>query len=531
MATFRPLRLDWRYAGAVFVVAVLYVALAKLGFSLAATTKQVTAVWPPTGIALAALLVFGYRIWPGIWIGAFASNAITGEPWLTAAAIACGNTLAPVLGTALVRRVGFDAAMERVRDVLALALLGSVAAMIVSAGNGTVQLALSGIVSWHAFPHVFALWWSGDAMGVLLVAPLLLTWTATPKLHHTVRANELLLFALAILALRWLALEEHWALGYPIYPLIIWSALRFTQRVTSAAIVFIAATTIWAFAHDLVAPFPTSGSFDERLAQLVIFMAVFAVTGLVLGAVVAERRSALHRVLAVAETLQSAFLPEVLPARPDLRFDAVYLPAGQEANIGGDWYDAFELPDGRVVVSVGDVVGHGLHAAINAGRLRQSIFTTAFSEDDPAAVLAKVNRAHRFMEDSVATALVAVIDPVRLTLRYAGAGHPPPVVAGPTLGATLLPYDGIPLGIQEALMNRSRTVSLERDAVVLFYTDGITEIHRNVEAAERQLVALARDLSKDGFAAKPASAVREAMIGSSERRDDAVVLIAQLAAS
>jgi integral membrane sensor domain MASE1 len=531
MATFRPLRMDWRYAGAVFVVAALYVALAKLGFSLAATTKQVTAVWPPTGIALAALLVFGYRIWPAIWIGAFASNAMTGEPWLTAAAIACGNTLAPVLGTALLRRVGFDTAMDRVRDVLALALLGSAVTMIVSAANGTLQLALSGIVAWHAFPRVFALWWSGDAMGVLLVAPLLLTWSAKPTVLRKLHASELLLFVLAILAVRWFALHGHWALGYPIYPLIIWSALRFTQRVTSAAIVFIAGTTIWAFARDLVAPFPTNGSFDERLAQLVVFMAVFAVTGLVLGAVVAERRTAHDRVLAVAETLQSAFLPDVLPTRSDVRFDAVYLPAGEETNIGGDWYDAFELPDGRVVVSVGDVVGHGLHAAINAGRLRQSIFTTAFSEDDPATVLAKVNRAHRFVEESVATALVAVIDPVRLTLRYAGAGHPPPVVAGPTLGATLLPYDGIPLGIQEKLMNRSRTVPLERDAVVLFYTDGITEIHRNIEAAERQLVALAHGFSENGFAAKAASAVLEVMMGSSQRRDDAVVLIVQLTAS
>lgn len=158
------------------LVAVAYVAAAKLGFTLAFTTKQVTAVWPPSGIALAALLLWGYRVWPGIWLGAFASNALSSEPVWTAAAIASGNTLAPVFGNFLLRRFGsFENALERVRDVLLLALFGSAIAMTVSATNGVVELALARIVPWSAFLSVWWVWWAGDAMGVLFVTPLLLT--------------------------------------------------------------------------------------------------------------------------------------------------------------------------------------------------------------------------------------------------------------------------------------------------------------------------------------------------------------------
>src|SRR5580704_14326000 len=158
-------------------VAIAYVVAAKLGFTLAFTTKQVTAVWPPTGIALAALLLWGYRVWPGIWVGAFVSNALSSEPVWTAAAIATGNTLAPVFGNFLLRRFGgFENTLERVRDVLLLALFGAAIAMTVSATNGVVDLALARIVPWSAFPSVWWVWWTGHGMGVLFVAALLVTW-------------------------------------------------------------------------------------------------------------------------------------------------------------------------------------------------------------------------------------------------------------------------------------------------------------------------------------------------------------------
>src|SRR5690349_5447555 len=163
--------IDVRTVLSIALVATAYIVFAEIGFSMAYATKQVTAVWPPTGIAVACLIVLGYRIWPGIFIGAFVSNALSHEPLLTAAAIAVGNTLGPVLGVYLLRRLGrFDPALERVSDVMAFVLFASAAGMTVTATNGTLCLVLSGIVPWSAFATTWRLWWTGDAMGVLLFA-------------------------------------------------------------------------------------------------------------------------------------------------------------------------------------------------------------------------------------------------------------------------------------------------------------------------------------------------------------------------
>src|SRR5579863_3578694 len=117
----RAAAIDARYVLTIFLVGAVYVIFAEIGFSMASATKQVTAVWPPTGIAVGALFLLGYKVWPGVFLGALVSNAVSGEPFLTAVGIATGNTLGPALGVFLLRRFGqFDPAMDRVRDVLAL---------------------------------------------------------------------------------------------------------------------------------------------------------------------------------------------------------------------------------------------------------------------------------------------------------------------------------------------------------------------------------------------------------------------------
>jgi integral membrane sensor domain MASE1 len=144
---------DARLLLRLIIVAAAYVAFAKIGFELAFATKQVTAVWPPTGIAVAALLLWGDRVWPGIWLGAFIGNAISDEPLLTAAGIAMGNTFGPLFAALLLRKLAdFDNTLARVRDVLALTALGAATAMCVTATNGVVNLAAAGLISWSAAP-------------------------------------------------------------------------------------------------------------------------------------------------------------------------------------------------------------------------------------------------------------------------------------------------------------------------------------------------------------------------------------------
>jgi integral membrane sensor domain MASE1 len=257
------------YILSIVLLAAVYIVFAKIGFSLAFKTKQVTAVWPPTGIAISALLLLGYRIWPGIFLGAFVSNAISHEPILTAAGVAIGNTLGPFVGAFLLRQlVGFDNALERLRDVLGLVLIGSALAMTITATNGVLNLALAGIVPWSDYPSTWWLWWTGDAMGVLLVAPLILTWGTKSRHREAARRGpfEIVALGTALVATSWFSFMTLFPFAYPLYPFIIWTGLRFRQRATTLAIAIISAIAIWGTIHGL-GPF-TSGSLDNRLIFL-----------------------------------------------------------------------------------------------------------------------------------------------------------------------------------------------------------------------------------------------------------------------
>jgi integral membrane sensor domain MASE1 len=520
------------------LVALAYVVAAKLGFTLAFATKQVTAVWPPTGIALAALLLWGYRVWPGIWVGAFASNALSSEPIWTAAAIATGNTLAPVLGNFLLRRFHFENALDRVRDVLLLALFGSAAAMTVSATNGVANLALARIVPWSAFPSVWWVWWAGDAMGVLFVAPLLLTWIASIKRKERAEGGTLELIALAATTLGASAVSflSSFPLRFSVYPLVIWTALRFRQRETASAIAVISGFAIWATAHGV--GLWTTGSLDARLVQLDSWMSVLAITGLVLGAVTAERRAArvelqalLQQTKQSAETLESAFLPEQLPQRAGLRCDVLYIAAEREALIGGDWYDTLELPDGRIVFSIGDVTGHGLDAAVTASRLRRSIFIAAFEAEDPAEILARVSRVRGSRQTTLATAIVAIVSRDLSSLSYASAGHPPPIIAGPHIPGHSMACGGLPFGVGVPITSKTHTTALEPGAVILFYTDGLTEFKRDVERAESAAIQAVTRLVAHPQMEHPAAFIQRSVMGTHRPLDDTVLLVVQLALS
>lgn len=279
-------------------IAVLYFAAARFGFLMAFATKQVTAVWPPTGIAFVAYVIFGFRIWPGVYLGAFAANAMSSESLLTAAGIAVGNTLAGIVGLYLMRRiVGAGNMLGRPSGILGLLLFGGMAGAVVSASNGVANLALGGIVPWSAYGSVWWVWWVGDTLGVMLIAPLLLSWLTRRESDIRRRLPELWSLAAALLVLCYLALSGEvlrnaalFRIEYSIFPILIWIALRFGQREVASAVVLVSAFAIWGAIHDR-GPFAI-GSFDQRLTLLDLFLAVTSVTGLTLGAVTAARRRA-----------------------------------------------------------------------------------------------------------------------------------------------------------------------------------------------------------------------------------------------
>ena len=311
LAELDPRPRSWRDLAYALSAAAAYFAAAKFGLSLAFATKQVTAVWPPTGVAFVALLLLGFRVWPGIFLGAFLANATAGESLQTAAGIALGNTLCGVLGVQLTQRsTRLERRLETPRQVLGLVLLGAGLASVVSASGGVANLALAGIVPWSAYGSVWWVWWLGDALGVLLFAPFLLAWLVEPEQRRAkVAWFELALLTSLLVALCYvtfvgLASNTRQALGlkYTVFPFVIWAALRFGQREATTAGVLISSFAIWGAIHDR-GPFSV-GTVDERLMLLGVFMAVVTITALTLRAVAAERQRAEQALSAARDELE-----------------------------------------------------------------------------------------------------------------------------------------------------------------------------------------------------------------------------------
>ncbi len=412
-----PLRNGGRI-GTIVILAGIYFIAAKLGLSLAFVDASATAVWPPTGIALAALLVLGYRAWPGIFLGAFLANLATAGTVWTSLGIATGNTLEGLAGAYLVTRyAGGRNTFDRSQDIFKFTALAALAGTMVSATIGVTSLTLGGFARWADYRPIWFTWWLGDAAGALIAAPVLVLWWTHPQLRWAGRdVAERLLFLVALLAVSWIVLGRVFAFAYLTVPLLVWAAFRFGQRDTATVIAILSGIGVWSTVRGL-GPF-VGTTPNESLLLLQTFMGIMAVVALPLGSVVADRTRIVmenaRRVAAeqrarqaaecaqlyehehrVAETLQQAFLPAALPDVPGVKIDAVYVPGTSDSEVGGDWYDVFRLPDGRIACSVGDAVGSGLPAALIMGQVRQSIRAAALESSDPSGVLDRAGQVLR----------------------------------------------------------------------------------------------------------------------------------------
>lgn len=224
----------------------------------------------------------------------------------------------------------------------------------------------------------------------------------------------------------------------------------------------------------------------------------------------------------VARSFQEAALEVSLPKIPGLVFDAVYQPGRTESLVGGDWYDAFRLPDGRAVLSVGDVAGSGLQAAVTMGSVRQSIRTAALINPDPEAVLDAVDRIVREMnKDQFITAFVGVLDPLSGSFLYASAGHPPAFLHTPDGTIVPLSQGELPLGLRHRPSASSLSLRVEAGSLLAIYTDGLTELDHDPLSGENKLIAALRII------ANPRRAARELyyrILEDRVPRDDVAIL-------
>jgi len=237
-----------------------------------------------------------------------------------------------------------------------------------------------------------------------------------------------------------------------------------------------------------------------------------------------QLRAAYQTEKRIADTLQGAFVQRPLPSHTTLRFSATYVPASEESKVGGDWYDAVELPEQRVLFSLGDVEGHGIEAAVTMNRTRQALISAALIELDPAAVLARVNDELLTDEARMVTAVVGYADATSYEFVYATAGHPPPVLLEPGRAARLLVCGGLPLGITPDAVYTVRRVQSVPGALLVLYTDGAVEHSRDVLDGESVLLAAIAAAAAEQPVADLAAKIHEGIFAGRPVGDDVAIL-------
>ena len=350
------------YLLSIVLLAAIYFAAGKFGLSLASVHTNVSPVWPPTGIALAAVLILGYRVWPGIFLGALLTNLLTPVPLATTFGIAIGNTIEAVIAARVLMAVGFRPSMNRARDVFKFVAVAAVCTAV-SATIGNLSLYLGGASSLANFSSLWLTWWLGDLTGAVTVAPLILTWSLgtghwLPRLRYLEATILILLLSVSGIV----TFGEpsptpvhYYPLSLLMIPFLLWAAFRLGRRGVTVAVAVISAFAIWGTSHGL-GPFVTSDP-NQSLMMLQLFIAFNAVTFLFLVTVIEERQLSetkrredqrrLQANLSVTQILAESpkvgiALERILPTVGEslgLEFGCVWMPAsnGQELRSVATW--------------------------------------------------------------------------------------------------------------------------------------------------------------------------------------------------
>jgi serine phosphatase RsbU (regulator of sigma subunit) len=247
------------------------------------------------------------------------------------------------------------------------------------------------------------------------------------------------------------------------------------------------------------------------------------------GVLAAKQREAAELAVAfdterrLAERLQDAFFQRPFPVLPAVSFSATYVPATEEAKVGGDWYDGLEISRDRVMFVIGDVAGHGLDAAVAMNHARQALVSAAVIDPDPARLLARVNEELLRQRARMVTAVCGYADARTFEFTYATAGHPPPILVEPDRPPRMLECGGLPLAVVDDAEYRSHTVQSVPGAMLVLYTDGAVEHSRDVLAGEATLLEAVRDAASSD-AANPAAAIHATIFEQRAVGDDVAIM-------
>jgi diguanylate cyclase (GGDEF)-like protein len=419
----------------VAVLAVVYFGTAKLGLRFAFVNPSATALWAPTGITLAAFLIFGLRAWPGAFLGAFFANLTTAGSVLTSISIATGNTLEGVVGCYLVGRFARGPkAFERAQDIFKFAFLAGVVSTTISATVGVTSLSLGGFADWARYGPIWRTWWLGDGVGAVLVTPLVLLWKENPHLNWTrEQIIELALLFLGLLFTVWIVFGGHfhsevknYPLEYLCIPFLIWAAFRFGRRKSATATCVLAGIAIWGTLQGY-GPFSRE-TINTSLLLVQSFVGIVAVTSLALAAEISERKRADERVQQLVAT-------DPLTGLANYRrlIDAIELEMKRHGRTGRPF--AILLLDLDELKKINDTHGHMVGsralcrlADVLRAHCRQLDTPARFGGDEFAVVLPETT--------SVQAQQIAT----RIRERIASDGESPPISAA--VGSAVFPDDG-----------------------------------------------------------------------------------------
>jgi len=351
-----------RSAGIALAIATAYIAAALIGFRLAFVAQQITTVWAPTGIAVAALLLGGIRWWPVVWIAAFVSNATTDAPLWTAALIAAGNTGEAALAAfALDRSTNFDPALNRVRDVVAFIIVAVGSATMLSATVGVATLCAAHVQPWSRFGALWFDWWLGDAMGALIVAPAIMTVVrakagAARGILPAAMLIVAALFAADLVFGHALGARSTHPLEYIVFPFVVAAAVRGGPPITALLVLSVSIVTITGTVQG-AGPFAT-GDIHRSLVLLQAFMGVLSGTGLLLASAMAEREASRRREMESAEEVRRR--EEVLRLAQRAGGVAVFEWdfANQIAQCSAEFFEIFGLPARDGIMTGADWSGY-----------------------------------------------------------------------------------------------------------------------------------------------------------------------------
>ena len=530
---------------------VAYFIVGMVGLAVPFTSGNVSPVWPASGIAFGAILLVGYRIWPAIAVGAFLVNSLTPIPSVAALGIAVGNTIGPLIGAWLLRRfTSFQPSLTHLRDILGFIVFAALGGTALSATVGCLTLSLTPVNPWSSFGVAWLIWYLGDAMGVLIVTPLLLTFAGLRSIREP---RQILNFGTLVLGtviscllifderIGFQTAEDLFA--FAVFPFVIWGAMRFEASGAAVVSFLISVIVVGETAYG-VGPFAKSEPL-QNATLLQCFLAVISISGMTLAAVNSERLQVMRdqagreRVerermaaleMEIAGQVQTKLLPQITPALTTLDYAASCV---QARAVGGDYYDYLDLGSNRVALVLADISGKGISAALLMANLQAGLRSqSALLVKDLAQSLRLVNRL--FFEcteaSKYATLFVGIYDDATRSLRYVNCGHNPPLLLrGQTIERLIA--NVTVLGLFEEFDCVVAETTLAPGDILALYTDGVIEATNATrqEFGEAGLVqTLRKNRHLDAVSIVESVVATVQQFAAGEQTDDLTLLVARV---